>query len=101
MPLSAEHRKILLDHLNEIAPDTFNEGEFSGWQFRTIDVVDGSTWMVAFRNSGTEGSEVLQFSFEGDALDGDGGVRDAWTDALNKAIFAWEARNNEDFAYDD
>ncbi len=95
MTLSAEHRQTLLSHLNDIAPDTFNEGDYGNWDFRTIQL-EGSTWMVAFRNSGTDGSEVLQFSFEGDAVDAEGRVQDAWMDALNEAIFAWERAAGDD-----
>jgi hypothetical protein len=94
--LAEEHRQIVLAHLNDIAPDTFNEGEFSDWSFPTLKL-EGSTWMLAFRNSGTEGSEVVQFSFEGDAVDANGAVQEDWMEALNAAIFGWESEPRGDF----
>lgn len=85
--LSDEHKKAALDHLNEICPDTFDEGEFGPWQFTGLSR-NGETWTLSFSNS--EGGDSVEFTFAGDCVDGSGGVVSDWFEQINTAIIDWE-----------
>ena len=54
--LGDEHKKAALAHLNEICPDTFDEGEFGPWEFTDLSR-DGDEWTLSFSNS--EGADVV------------------------------------------
>lgn len=88
--LSPEHTSIVLAHLNSIAPDTFNEGEFSRWKFTSVSR-KGAEWYVAFTNTGAADGDGVSFAFDGECVDAHGSVRSEWFDALNSAVLEWES----------
>jgi hypothetical protein len=92
--LPAEHKKSVLDHLNHIAPDTFDEGEFGRWRFSSL-AREGSRWRVGFENSGAPDGDVVSFAFEGDCVDEQGIVRSEWFEALNDAVMSWESEQSD------
>lgn len=85
--LSDAHKKAALAHLDDIAPDTFDEGEFGPWTFTGLDR-EGDEWTLDFDNS--EGSDSVTFTFSGDCLDDSGGVVKEWFEEINTALLAWE-----------
>ncbi len=85
--LSDEHKKAALSHLNEICPDTFNEGEFGPWTFTDL-AREGEEWTLQFNNS--EGADLVNFGFSGNCIDDSGGVVDEWFEKINAAIIEWE-----------
>lgn len=84
---SDDHKKAALSHLNEICPDTFDEGEFGPWTFGDI-TREGDTWTLAFSNS--EGVDSVSFTFAGDCVTESGSVVDDWFEQINSAIIEWE-----------
>ncbi len=89
--LTPEHQKRALDHLNEICPDTFDEGENGPWKFTSLSR-EGSTWTLAFQNAA--GSDSVRFEFDGDCVDETGIVAD-WFERINARIAEWEALDYE------
>lgn len=87
--LSPEHTKIVLAHLNQIAPDTFNEGEFGRWKFTNVSR-NGADWYVGFTNSGVVDGDGVSFAFDGECVGEHGSIRSEWFEALNSAVLAWE-----------
>ena len=87
--LSMEQKKEALAYLNEIAPDTFDEGEFGSWRFTSISRSE-EEWRIGFRNRSAADGDVLTFRLAGEAMEG-GAPRQAWSDALQRAVFDWEA----------
>ena len=87
--LSTEHKTLALKHLNDIAPDTFNEGQFGSWKFTSLRREE-DRWNVGFRNSGASDGDVASFTFAGDAVDASGSVSSDWFEALSAAILNWE-----------
>ena len=79
----------VLKFLNQIAPDTFNEGEFGNWTFTSL-ARKGDEWRIGFRNRAAADGDVLTFELAGEAFDPAGNLRQEWLDALNNAIFGWE-----------
>ncbi|MEX1365212.1 MAG: hypothetical protein AB1Z98_18945 [Nannocystaceae bacterium] len=85
--LSDAHKQAALEHLNEICPDTFDEGEFGPWKFTGLSR-KGDEWSLAFENS--EGDDGITFTFAGDCVDGSGSVVDEWFEQINSGILEWE-----------
>lgn len=85
--LASTHAKQALEHLNEICPDTFDEGEFGPWTFHQLSR-QGSRWALSFDNS--KGQDCVLFTFEGDCVDEDGVVNDEWFEQASDAISDWE-----------
>lgn len=94
--VTPEHKQIVLAHLNDIAPDTFNEGSFHRWRFWGLKR-EADQWRVNFSNSSHEGDEGDGVSFEhaGDCVDADGGIHAEWFEALNAAILRWEGAQGD------
>lgn len=86
--LSEEHKKIALAHLNDICPDTFDEGEFGPWSFTDLSR-DGDNWSLSFDNS--EGEDCVAFKWAADCVDEHGGVVQDWFEQINAAILEWES----------
>lgn len=85
--LSDAHKQAALAHLNDICPDTFDEGEFGPWTFTDLRRA-GDQWTLDFDNA--EGSDSVTFPFAGDCVDADGSVVDDWFEQINAAIIEWE-----------
>ena len=92
--LSPEHKALALAHLNDIAPDTFDEGQFGQWKFSTLQRED-DRWNLAFSNTGSSDGDVVSFAFAGDAIDARGSVNPAWFEALSAAVLDWESGMGE------
>jgi hypothetical protein len=86
--LSDAHKQAALAHLNEIAPDTFDEGEFGPWTFTGLRRED-DTWVLEFDNA--EGADGVRFKYAGDCVDEAGSVADDWFEQINQAILEWES----------
>lgn len=92
--LDVNHAAAALAHLNEICPDTFDEGSFGPWTFTTLSR-EANTWRLAFSNS--TGDDAVRFSFDGACVQGPHNiVNNAWFDAVNAAILVWESEHAED-----
>ena len=90
--LSEGHKTAALLHLNEICPDTFDEGEFGPWTFTNLSR-DGDSWTLSFGNS--EGSDSVTFSYAGDCVDDydeSSRVISDWFEQINSTILEWEHR---------
>lgn len=92
--LSPAHTQTVLAHLNEIAPDTFDEGSFGRWTFTSLRR-DADTWALAFTNTGAVDGDLTTFHFAGDCVDADGRVSDAWFEAVNTAVLDWESEMSD------
>jgi hypothetical protein len=90
--LSDSHRQASLAHLNEIAPDTFDEGSFGPWSFTNLRR-EGAEWTLSFTNA--DGASRVGFTYEGDCVNASGAIVDEWFEKLNDAIFQWEADADE------
>lgn len=90
--LSDTHKEVVLTHLNDICPDTFDEGEFGPWTFTGL-TRDGSTWTVSFENA--LGDESAGFDYDGDCVDERGVVDPDFFEQLSGSISAWEDTNRE------
>ena len=86
--LTDEHKKRALDHLNEICPDTFNEGAFGPWTFTDL-ARTGATWTLSFSNA--SGRDRVQFECDASCVDEDESIPSRWFDALNARIIEWES----------
>jgi hypothetical protein len=86
--LTEGHKTAALLHLNEICPDTFDEGEFGPWTFTDL-TREGDNWTLSFDNS--EGSDAVTFRFVGDCVDESSVVVDEWFEQVNSTILDWEA----------
>jgi hypothetical protein len=91
--LTEKSKKVALEHLNEICPDTFDEGEFGPWKFTALER-DGASWTLSFNNVNGEGS--VMFDFDGDCLDAKGIVVSDWFEQINAAILVYEAGDDGD-----
>jgi hypothetical protein len=92
--LSDDHKQAALAHLNEIAPDTFDEGEFGPWTFTGLSR-EGDTWTLEFDNA--EGGDAIGFVFAGNCVEDSGGIVDEWFEQINGAILEWEAEVRGEF----
>lgn len=86
--LSDAHKQAALAHLNDICPDTFDEGEFGPWTFTDLSR-EGDEWTLDFDNA--EGSDAVKFTFAGDCVDDDGITSQDWFEQINAAILEWES----------
>jgi hypothetical protein len=86
VPLDPEHVRMVLDDLNEIAPDTVDEGKFGPWTFDAIEKTK-THWLVGFENS--TGSDIVAFKSK-HPLANDNKSSQKWTDDLMDAIREWE-----------
>ncbi|MBX3216786.1 MAG: hypothetical protein KF850_32425 [Labilithrix sp.] len=86
--LTDEQKKQALSHLNEICPDTFDEGEFGPWKFTDL-ARDGARWTLAFENR--DGADRVSFEFAGDCVDDGGIVVTDWFEQINARILEWES----------
>lgn len=96
--LISAHKTAALAHLNDICPDTFDEGTFGPWTFTDLTRA-GSAWTLSFDNS--TGSDAVAFTFDGDCIDANGGVVSDWFEEINKAILDWEGEHGDDAYGDD
>lgn len=96
--LTDEHREIGLAHLNEICPDTFDEGEFGPWTFTSLGRKDDA-WTLEFDNSA--GSDLVEFTYAGGVVDDGGGVSHDWFEQVSAAIQTWESTARGDDMGDD
>ena len=90
--ISSQDSEFVCSWLNELAPDTFDEGEFGEWTFQSIKINDGE-WVVEFHNS--EGDDSVSFTHSGGAVV-EGVVESSWMDRLNQAILQWECEMRGD-----
>jgi hypothetical protein len=86
--LTQEHKRRTLDHLNDICPDTFDEGAFGPWTFTDL-TQKGATWTLSFSNK--SGRDCVEFDSDASCLDEDERISSEWFDALNARILTWEA----------
>jgi hypothetical protein len=84
--LDPEDVRMVLDDLNEVAPDTVDEGEFGPWTFEAIEKTK-THWLVGFENS--EGSDIVAFKSK-HPLANDDLRSQEWTEDLMDAIREWE-----------
>ena len=85
--LSDEHKKIALAHLNDICPDTFDEGEFGPWKFTDLSRNE-DRWTLAFDNC--EGGDSVRFTWATDCVNAEGSIVDDWFEQISAAILEWE-----------
>ena len=85
--LTDDDREAALAHLNEICPDTFDEGEFAPWTFTGLQRIE-DLWTLSFDNA--NGSDQVEFTYTGGCVD-DGIVTNDGFEAVNTAIQAWES----------
>lgn len=85
--LTDAHKQVALAHLNDISPDTFDEGEFGPWTFTGLHR-EGDEWTLDFDNA--EGGDSVTFTFAGDCVDADGTASQDWFEQINAAILEWE-----------
>jgi hypothetical protein len=85
--LSDTDRTNLLDEVNEVSPDTFDEGPLGPWKFTDV-ARSGSTWTLSFVNR--EGKGAISFEYDGAAFDEDGLVSEGWSEQLNDAVATYE-----------
>ncbi|MCU0655337.1 MAG: hypothetical protein MUF64_08635 [Polyangiaceae bacterium] len=90
--LTRAERKVVLEHLNEIAPDTFDEGELGPWSFEDISVVNGEFRVAA---SNRDGETALWFKHPGPVLGGPGRVNPSWFDAFSRCMLATEQESDD------
>lgn len=93
--LSEAHKSAALRHLNQICPDTFDEGEFGPWSFIDLER-QGEKWTLSFKNGQTDSDDVT-FAYAGDCLGPDGTVSQDWFERINEAILEWEQDAGDDF----
>jgi len=80
--MTPQDQKRILSNLNSIAPDTFNEGQFGPWKFKSITQQD-QTFTLTFTNA--EGAGEIVFDYEGDPMD-DGYMSDEFFEVINECI---------------
>lgn len=85
--MTDEQRVAVLEQLNDICPDTFDEGPFAPWKFTALTRND-DRWTLSFENS--EGRSSASFTFQGDAVDANGIVAKRWFTRARKALNEWE-----------
>ena len=92
--LDAAHAAAALAHLNEICPDTFDEGSFGPWTFTSL-TREGNTWRLAFSNS--TGDDAVRFTFAEPCVEGPhNSINSNWFEAVNSAILDWEGQQGDD-----
>ncbi len=94
--MDTKTKKAILDFLNEIAPDTYDEGEYSKWEFTDVSQ-KGDTYTVYFENehyeaNGYRESSSVTFATSAPPVDEneDPLVNLEWIEVLDKAILEWE-----------
>ncbi|MBK7882628.1 MAG: hypothetical protein IPJ81_01415 [Chitinophagaceae bacterium] len=83
-------KKEILRFLNDVAPDTYNEGEYGNWEFKDV-TKDGNEYTIDFENEhyeaeGERNSDSITFTTDLAPLNADGGVNLDWLDILNKTL---------------
>lgn len=81
-------KQLALNFLNEVAPDTFNEGEFYNWTFTDLRFED-DFYILTFSNSAVT-DYILEFKSEFPVITPEDGINMDWMKDLNAAIFAEE-----------
>lgn len=81
--------QALCKHINQIAPDTFDEGEFGPWNFLKV-TREGTSWRIKFDNA--EGIDEVTFQQESPGLLANGNIDEPWMESLNHAVSIWEAK---------
>jgi len=76
--LDPKDAKMALSELNEIAPDTVDEGDYGPWNFTKL-TKKGNTYTLSFTNS--EGKDKFVFDFE-EPLIVDGRVNQKWVQLI-------------------
>ncbi len=87
--LEPADKSLALAHLNDICPDTFDEGDFGPWKFTDL-TREGDQWTLTFNNGEASGDDV-EFTFAGSCRDG-GEVDQNWFQQVNAAILVWERK---------
>jgi hypothetical protein len=78
----------IVDALNDVAPDTFDEGDHGPWTFSKLASKAGR-WTLVFEAGGQPGS--VSFPFDGHCLDEDGTMATDWYESgAVPALHAWE-----------
>ncbi|MBN1499089.1 MAG: hypothetical protein JW982_02960 [Spirochaetes bacterium] len=91
--LSDREKKTVLDGLNEICPDTFNEGSHGEWEFTDI-VQDGKKWIVHFNND--SGTDYVSFNYDGSCVSKNDMSQD-WFESLSAAVSDWEMEQMDNY----
>ncbi|MBT8493958.1 MAG: hypothetical protein KJO07_12970 [Deltaproteobacteria bacterium] len=79
--------KKAVDHLNAIAPGSYDDGELGPWHFEALEVQQGD-WTLSFVNRA--GSGALRFFFDRPCLSFTGEVDPQWLSKASEAIAAHE-----------
>ena len=86
--MNDEQQEYIIGFLNDVAPDTFNEGRYASWEFTKV-TRKGDIWTLTFEADGIPGK--LTFPMKGECVDEEGLMSEVWFDqALVPAIAAWE-----------
>ncbi len=88
--LAPAHKAAALAQLNDIAPDTFDEGEFGPWTFTDL-TREGDEWTLSFDNGE---ADSVTFTHTGDCIV-DGAMSQDWFEQINAAILEWESQNGD------
>lgn len=86
LPLEEEEVATVLQHLNDISPDTFDEAGLGNWEFTGIEQT-AKAWIVAFDVRGE--SDFVSFSCKHHFVEADGQPTEKWVSALSRAIAKW------------
>lgn len=87
--------KTIVDNLNEVAPDTLNEGDYGAWHFIELSRA-GSEYTLLFENDYGEDSLVLELELDLEERDlEDDTDYDVYIAIIEKAfydaVYEWEA----------
>ena len=69
--LARNDERRVLDYLNELAPDTLDEGEYPGWRFTKLERKStdrGTVWKLYYTNSRTPKVQCVAFRHQGPCL---------------------------------
>ncbi len=82
--LDPKHVKHVLYDLNDVAPDTLDEGAYSRWRFTALERT-GNTWTLKYTNSGHPDGDFVRFDHAGPCVI-DGRTSRKWEDAVFEAL---------------
>lgn len=92
LPLDESEVATVLEHLNDVAPDTFDEAGLGNWTFTGIEKT-ATKWVVAF-DVGEE-SDAVAFATKHHLVDAQGQTSSRWFDALGKAVSRWSETRSD------
>ncbi len=84
--LTQKEIKLALDTLNDIAPDTVDEGEFGPWKFTNL-TKNGDEYSLSFTN--VDGPSCFVFNFKNPLII-DNQVNEKWTQKIMDLSIEWE-----------